>query len=104
MTALYLEPDGRAMARSSDGRLWRAGVQVNSQKQTFSLYSGWFDGTRFQGFYTFVQPDANHLVLKPSGDRTKSLGTLSLTRIPLAADYPLVDRRFHWVSEWAFER
>ena len=31
LTALYLEPDGRVMARSSDGRLWRSSVQVGQQ-------------------------------------------------------------------------
>ena len=104
MTALYLEPDGRAMARSSDGRLWRSGVQVDSQKRTFSLYSGWFKGTRFQGKYIFDEPDTDHLILRPIGDAAKTYGTLSLTRVPLPDHYPLLERGFHWVNEWALER
>ena len=104
MTALYLEPDGRAMARSSDGRLWRSGAQVDTQKQTLLLYSGWFEGTRFQGTYAIAQPDANHTVLKPIGAGVKTLGTLYLTRVPLPDHYPLLERGFHWVNEWAYER
>jgi len=104
LTALYLEPDGRVMARSSDGRLWRAGIQVDPQKRTLSLYSGWFEGTRFQGSYLFAQPDPNHLVLKPFGDGAGMLGTLTLSRVPLPDHYPLLDRGFHWINEWALER
>ena len=104
LTALYLEPDGRAMARSSDGRLWRSSVQVSQQDHSFLLSSGWFDGTRFQGRYTFAQPDAYHLVLTPVGDEAKTHGTLSLTRVLLPHHYPLLERGFHWVNEWALER
>lgn len=104
LVELYLEPDGRAMARSSDGRLWRAGVKVNAQTQTLSLYSGWFEGTRFQGTYSFSQPTTGHLVLVPIGDNAKTYGTLSLLRVPLPDHYPLLERGFHWVNEWAMER
>ncbi len=104
LIALYLEPDGRAMARSSDGRLWRSSVQVGQQDHSFILDSGWFDGTRFQGRYTFAQPDASHLVLAPTGEDAKTHGILSLTRVPLPDRYPLLERGFHWVNEWALER
>ncbi len=104
LITLYLEPDGRAMARSGDGRLWRSGVQVDSQKRTLVLSSGWFEGTRFQGKYAFSQSDVDHLVLKPTGDEAKTYGTLSLTRVPLPDHYPLLERGFHWVNEWALER
>ena len=104
MVALYLEPDGRATARSSDGRLWRANADVNSRKHTFSLSSGYFEGTRFQTDYAMRQPDPMHLVLVPTGKEAGEKGTLSLTRISLPVAYPLLARKFHWVNEWALER
>lgn len=104
LTSLALEPDGRVMARSADGRLWRAGMQVDAKEKLFTLYSGWFDGVRFQGRYRYAQPDAQHLILEPFKDATHSLGTLTLTRMPMPAHYPLLERRFHWISEWAYER
>ena len=103
MTVLYLEPDGRAMARSMDGRLWRAGANVDSRQHVLELYSNYFDGLRFQGTFNYLQSDHDHLVLKPEnpGD---NLSTLHLTRTPLSATYPLLQSRFHWVEEWALER
>ncbi len=104
MTALFLEPDGRAMARSQDGRLWRAGADIDIRKHTLDLYSGYFEGTRFQGSYVLRQPDPDHLILTPTSGEAKTYGTISLTRVPLPASYPLLERRFHWVNEWALER
>ena len=104
LTALYLELDGRVMARSADQRLWRASVQIDPAKHTFELSSGWFEGTRFQGEYLFSQPDPNHLVLTPVGKAAATYGTLTLSRVPLPERYPLLERGFHWVNEWALER
>ena len=104
MTALYLEPDGRAMARSSDGRLWRSSARINPVQQTLSLSSGYFEGTHFQAKYAYAQPDPDHLVLTPAGENKTDECTLRLTRVNLPRSYPLLDAHFHWVQEWAVER
>ena len=104
MTALYLEPNGRAMARSSDGRLWRAQAEIDGRAKTLALSSGYFEGTRFEGSYAVSQPDVEHLVLTPTGEDAATHGVLRLTRVPLPARYPLLERQFHWVNEWALER
>jgi hypothetical protein len=104
MTELYLEPDGRAMARSSDGRLWRSAAIIDGTRSTLSLYSYYFDGERFQAAYKYTLPDAQHLRLEPIGKGSASESTLTLTRVPLPANYPLLQSRFHWVEEWALER
>ena len=104
MTALYLEPNGQAMARSSDGRLWRANAEIDPRAKTMALGSFYFDGERFAGEYAMAQPDAEHLVLTPTGEGAGERSTLEMTRVPLPKQYPLLERRFHWVNEWALER
>jgi hypothetical protein len=104
MTELYLEPDGRAMARSMDGRLWRSAAVVDSAHSKLSLYSFYFDGERFQATYKYTLTDGQHLRLEPIGKGGASESTLTLTRVPLPANYPLLQSRFHWVEEWARER
>jgi hypothetical protein len=103
MTALYLEPDGKVMARSSDGRLWRAGTTIDPARHTLKLFSYYFQGERFQANYHYTQTDKDHLRLEPL-DAKASESTLLLTRVPLPATYPLLQTPFHWVEEWALER
>ena len=104
MTAIYFEPDGRVMARSSDGRLWRAGAIVDLNHETVSLYSGYFDGVRFDGTYTYNAVDRDHMRLEPQGEDKAAHSTLLLARIPEPRDYPLLQTPFRWVHEWAVER
>jgi hypothetical protein len=104
MTALFLEPDGRAMARSADGRLWRGGATIDTSRHTLSVYSGYFDGTRFNETYTYSQTSATQLQLTPAGDAKAEASTLLLSRVPLPATYPLLQTRFKWIQEWALER
>jgi hypothetical protein len=104
MTELYLEQDGRAMARSRDGRLWRGAAMIDKARSTLSLYSYYFDGKRFQATYKYTLADGQHLRLEPIGKASASESTLTLTRVPLPANYPLLQSRFHWVEEWALER
>jgi hypothetical protein len=104
MTAIYFEPDGRVMARSDDGRLWRAGAAVDAAHHKLTLYSGYFHGERFDADYTYAQVDENHLRLDPIGDAKASHSTVLLTRLPLLDHYPLLQDRFRWVQEWALER
>ena len=104
MTAIYFEPDGRAMARSSDGRLWRAGATVDAPHHSVSLYSGYFEGVRFDATYTYSQIDSDHMRLEPGGEDKAAHSTLLLARMPEPHDYPLLQTPFRWVHEWALER
>ncbi len=45
-----------------------------------------------------------HLILMPTGKHAATGATLHLTRVPLPASSPLLDRGFHWVNEWSLER
>jgi hypothetical protein len=100
LSALFLEPSGRTMARSADGVLWRSGVELDAAKHTFQLFLRPNDPI----LYSMAQPDPTHLVLTPTGKQASSVPSLQLTRIPLPAHYPLLDRGFHLVNEWGLER
>lgn len=100
ITAVYLEPNGNAMARSADGRLWRTSFSIDLVKHTVAIRAYAYQG----GDYTFSQPDSSHLVLIPIGNDSANRATLHLTRVLLPTSYPLLDRGFHLVSEWGVER
>lgn len=101
MTDIFLEPNGRASVRSSDGVLWVGGVQIDDKKHTLQLFSIGHDGAPV---YAMVQPDPSHLVLTPAGKNAGNDGVLTLTRVPLPAHYLLEERGFHFINEWGLER
>jgi hypothetical protein len=101
LTAIFVEPFARTMFRDSAGVLWRSGMHFDMKKNTVRLGTSGMDAPII---YSFAQPDPDHLILTPTGDDAKTAGILTLTRIPLPAHYPLLDRSFHFVNEWGLER
>jgi hypothetical protein len=98
MTEISLEPNGRAMLRATDGALYRAVAVYDGTAHTLEIQP---IGLKQKTTYAFTQPDPTHLVLTPlRGD----FGVLTLSRIPIPARYPLLERGFHWVNEWGLER
>jgi hypothetical protein len=100
MTDIFFEPSSRTMLRDSATVLWRAYAKADDKKHTLFLVTESNDPVT----YAMTQPDPTHLVLKPTGDATKTAGTLTLVRVPLPSHYPLQDRGFHFVNEWGLER
>ena len=100
LTAIYLEPSGRAMFRAADGVLWRGGAHFDPKQHTVDVFSM----PDFSNTYTLAQPDPTHLILTPTGKQAATEATLRLTRVPLPTSYPLLDRGFHLVNEWGLER
>lgn len=100
MTGLFIEPNGRATLRDDTGVLWRAGAYIEDKDHTFALYRDGEDPL----VYSFGQPDPMHLILTPTPNNVTTKGTLYLVRVPLPGRYPLLDRGFHLVNEWALER
>ena len=96
MSDLVLEPDGRLNVRDTDGILWGGSTYRTGQPQLSLAGPGLPSVT-----YAITQPDASHLILTPT-DSTAN--TLRLTRVPLPAHYPLLERGFHLVNEWGLER
>jgi hypothetical protein len=96
MSVITFDPTGTAMLRSTDGRLWRGFAITNQAKQTLTLITTYADDTPT---YRIRRPDTAHLVLVPVAP---GIPTLSLTQLPLPADYPLLKRGLHWVNEWGY--
>ena len=116
VTDLYVAPSNRAYTRSSDGQLWLSGFGPDSKKHTVQI-SCYFIGGPTN--YAWQLSDPNHLVLtsvppdppkadpkhppvKPAAPFTPAV--LTLTRTPTPAHYPLLERGFHFISEWRYER
>ena len=99
---IFFEPTGRVMFRSSDGVLWRGGVNRDDKKHTMQLFCLGHNGD--PPLYAMTQPDSTHIVLTPTGKDAKDDGTLTLARVSLPPHYPLEDRGFHFVNEWGLER
>ncbi len=102
MSDIFFEPTGRVMFRSTDGVLWRGGIDRDDKKHNWTLYCLGHDGD--PPLYVITQPDPTHIVLTPTAKDTKDTGTLTLARVPLPSHYPLEDRGFHFVNEWGLER
>jgi hypothetical protein len=116
ITDLYLAPSGRAYTRSTDGELWLSGVNLDPKKHTVRI-SCYFisDPTNYTWqlsdpndlVLTSVppdppKPDPKHTPVKPAAPFTPAV--LTLTRTPTPAHYPLLERGFHFISEWRYER
>lgn len=88
----------RGMARSTDGQLWRMYLTYDERAHTLGMVSRGGSGAVK---YTWQTPDANHMLLTTTG---KSSMTLAFHKVPTPAQYPLLTRGFHLVSEWGYER
>jgi hypothetical protein len=54
--------------------------------------------------YTVTRKDATHITLTPTGDQAHTASILTLTLISPPGGYPLMNRGFHWVSEFPYTR
>jgi hypothetical protein len=114
ITDLYVAPSSRAYTRSTDGELWLTGIDLNPKKHTVRI-SCYFISAPTN--YAWQLSDPNHLVLtsvppdppKPDQKPAKPAepfapAVLTFTRTPTPAHYPLLERGFHFISEWRYER
>jgi hypothetical protein len=116
ITDLYVAPSGGAYTRSTDGELWISGVNLDPKKHTVRM-SCYFISAPTN--YAWQLSDPNHLILtsvppdppkpgpkqkpaKPAAPFTPAV--LTLTRTPTPDHYPLLERGFHFISEWRYER
>jgi hypothetical protein len=99
---IFFEPTGRVMFRSTDGVLWRGGVDRDDKKHTWTIYCLGHDGD--PPLYAITQPDPTHILLTPTSKQARDNGNLALVRVPLPSHYPIEDRGFHFVNEWGLER
>jgi hypothetical protein len=111
---LYIDTVQRAFTRSVDGELWRTNLHIDAKAHTISVRPYGGDPVK----YSWQMPDAQHMVLttvppeppkakdktppKPAPPFTTQV--ISFTRTPTMAHYPLLERGFHWVNQWGYER
>lgn len=116
VTDLYVAPSGRAYTRSADGELWLSGVDLDTKEHTAEIDCYFINPPTK---YAWQLSDPNHLVLttvpappsKPTSENKSAKpappmkpAVLTLTRTPTPEHYPLLERGFHLVSEWRYER
>ena len=116
VTDLYVAPSSRAYTRSTNGELWITIVDLDRKKHTVRI-SCYFIGPPTN--YAWQLSDPDHLILtsvppdppkpdpKHKVDRPAaqfSPAVVTLTRIPTPAHYPLLERGFHFINEWRYER
>jgi hypothetical protein len=116
ITDLYVLPGNQAYSRSTDGQLWITMFNPNSKEHTVRIRC-YFIGAPTN--YAWQLSDPDHLVLTsvppeaPKADSKEKSSkpavpfkpaVLSLTRIPTPTHYPLLERGFHLVNEWRYER
>jgi hypothetical protein len=115
----YVDAANRAYRRSTDGTLWNTSIQMGHDANKITFLSG------RPTTYAWQMVDANHLTLTttpPKAPPAKKAEldaktqpeaqpaapfvpqVLTFTRMPIPDHYPLLDRGFHWISPWAFER
>jgi hypothetical protein len=113
ITDLYVAPSSRAYTRSTDGELWLSVVDLNPKEHTVRM-SCYFISALTN--YAWQLSDPNHLILtsvppdppkpgpkhKPAAPFTPAV--LTFTRTPTPDHYPLLERGFHFISEWRYER
>ena len=114
-TDLYIDSVRHAFTRSVDGELWRTSLNVDPKTHTMTIYPY---GLRGITRYSWQLPDPQHLILtsvppatpaakgktppKPTPPFTAQI--VSFTRNPTPAHYFLLERKFHFVNEWGYER
>jgi hypothetical protein len=111
-TDLYIDTAARGLTRASDGALWRTRFKLDAKAHTLRISDFPTDAVT----YSFQMPDNNHLILTsvaPDSAKNKSgakpaapftPAVVTLTRTPIPAHYPLLDRGFHYVNQWGLER
>lgn len=111
---LYIDTVRRAFTRSVDGELWRTGLNIDAKARTIAVHPYGGDTVK----YAWQMPDSQHVVLTtipPAAPKSKDKTppkpappftpqVISFTRTPTMAHYPLLERGFHWVNQWGYER
>jgi hypothetical protein len=97
-TQISIDNLTRGMARSTDGMLWRMYLKDDEAKHTLGMVSRGGSGSVM---YHWEVPVQDRLVLTTTGNTPQ---TLTFRKVPTPAQYPLLTRGFHLVSEWGYER
>jgi hypothetical protein len=95
--ALYIDDRRGGFYRSRDGALWRCGFQYDGAAQKLGVRA-----LQVSNDYRWQLSDPDHLTLTRQGKGPPQ--TITLRRLETPVHFSLLDRGFHWVNEWGYER
>jgi hypothetical protein len=96
---LILNRADQAVLRDSSGDATSIPIETNIAAHTLE-----FDvPNKPKIVYDAESPDVRHLILTPAGDAAKTTAVLHLTLLTPVGGYPLLNRGFHWVSEYPYQ-
>ncbi len=96
ITTIFFDPNSDMMLKDAQGTMWRSRSIYDHKTHVLRvLYEA-------GGFMMFIvnQRDANNLLLMPSGPTAAQMGPVTLIRIPIPQNYPVLQPQFHWVNEF----
>ena len=93
---IFFESNTDTYFRDASGTLWRSrAIYDRAHQRLRILYE-----VRGMLMFAVDQLDTNHLVLKPLGPTGQDITALTLYPYPAPSQYPLLQDRIHWVSEF----
>jgi hypothetical protein len=96
ITTIFFDPNTDMMLQDANGDMWRSRAIYNRANHMLRvLYEA-----GGMSLYRVDQPANDLLRLVPVGPASPQNSPITLTRMPLPKDYPLLHRQFHWVNEF----
>ncbi len=96
IVSIFFDPNSDTYFRAANGALWRSrAIYDRAHHRLRILYE-----VRGMLLFGVDQPDSDHLVLQPLGATGTDIKPLTLTRIALPNNYPLLQNGIHWLSEF----
>jgi hypothetical protein len=96
ITTVFFDPNSDMMLQDAQGTMWRSRSVYDRNTHVLRVL---YEAGSFMMFVV-DQRDLNDLLLIPKGPTAAQMGTVTLTRLPLPENYPLLRRQFHWVNEF----
>lgn len=99
-TELDIDSNVRAAFRDDAGALSYFKTKIDPARHTVQFIRPDSSTISFEA----ITPDTGHLTLTPIGTEAHTASKLSFSRVSPSGGYPLMNRGFHWISEYPYQR